>query len=441
MSKLRIVIVGAGPTGLYAAVALARRGHGVVVVDRDRGPAPDGRWDRIGVMQFDSPHVFRPQVLEALADEMSETLDALVTAGAKIVPVPDQPELGAVMRCRRVTFERVLRAAANLEPGVKLIHGHADHVIDEHGRAAGLLVDGCRFEANLVLDATGRSGRLSPGRRAKAQRADCGITYTSRLHRLRPGAGPGPLSMPTAAAELHHGYQVMAIPHDNDVFSTLIIRASNDRALARLHDVDAYDAAVTAIPLLAKWTEPARGYPISGVISSGRLRNEYRGQLDDHGAVALPGLLFVGDAVCTTNPTAGRGIATSLMQVQKLLALLDQDASDVSSIVSTFDVWCEEAVKPWFEDHVERDAGLTARWAGAAIDLGRRLPSDLIVAAAGADPSLMDVVRPYVAMRRLPASLDDIEPQARKIFSDGWRPPVSVGPTHDELAALLARRG
>jgi 2-polyprenyl-6-methoxyphenol hydroxylase-like FAD-dependent oxidoreductase len=35
---MRTVIVGAGPTGLYTAIALARRGHDVVVIDRDRGP-------------------------------------------------------------------------------------------------------------------------------------------------------------------------------------------------------------------------------------------------------------------------------------------------------------------------------------------------------------------------------------------------------------------
>ena len=34
---MRAVIVGAGPTGLYTAIALARRGHEVAVIDRDPG--------------------------------------------------------------------------------------------------------------------------------------------------------------------------------------------------------------------------------------------------------------------------------------------------------------------------------------------------------------------------------------------------------------------
>jgi len=49
---MRTVIVGAGPTGLFTGIALARRGHDVVVVDRDAGPPPKGSWRRRGVMQF-----------------------------------------------------------------------------------------------------------------------------------------------------------------------------------------------------------------------------------------------------------------------------------------------------------------------------------------------------------------------------------------------------
>ena len=43
---MRTVIVGAGPAGLYTAVALARRGHEAVVIDRDSGPDGGQRWDR-----------------------------------------------------------------------------------------------------------------------------------------------------------------------------------------------------------------------------------------------------------------------------------------------------------------------------------------------------------------------------------------------------------
>ena len=78
------------------------------------------------------------------------------------------------------------------------------------------------------------------------------------------------------------------------------------------------------------------------------------------------------------------------------------------------------------------------RWSGEDVDLSRRLPSDLIVAAADADPQLHEIVDPYSRMDALPASLAPAEPRARAIFADGWRPAVPDGPTRDELAELCS---
>ena len=49
---VKTAIVGAGPTGLFLGLALARRGHAVTIVDRDPGPTSATEWDRKGVMQF-----------------------------------------------------------------------------------------------------------------------------------------------------------------------------------------------------------------------------------------------------------------------------------------------------------------------------------------------------------------------------------------------------
>ena len=83
---MRTIVVGAGPTGLFTAIALARRGREVVVVDRDPGPPGglDAVWQRKGVMQFHHAHTFRGQVVEALRAEMPDVLDDLVNAGATI---------------------------------------------------------------------------------------------------------------------------------------------------------------------------------------------------------------------------------------------------------------------------------------------------------------------------------------------------------------------
>ena len=79
---MRIVVVGGGPVGTICAMALARRGNAVIVVDRDPGPPVIGRWGRRGVMQFLLPHFFRPIVRQVLNDTLPDVWDALIAAGA-----------------------------------------------------------------------------------------------------------------------------------------------------------------------------------------------------------------------------------------------------------------------------------------------------------------------------------------------------------------------
>lgn len=439
---MRVAVVGAGPVGLFTALALARRGHTVPVVDRDPGPEPGGGWPRAGVMQFHHAHVFRAHVVEALAAELPDVLDALLAAGAELARMPgppDAPERVAGLLCRRMVFERVLRAAAAAEPGVVLVRGHAEEVLRERGRAVGLRVDGQRLDADVVVDASGRAGRLSRGLRGPALGGDCGVAYVSRQYRLRPGAEFPTMAFPLLEAAFYPGYAAIAFPHDDRVLSVVVQRGSDDRELTALREQAAFDAVAAAVPLLAAWTDPARAEPLTPVLPGARLLNSWCGQLDAAGAVPLPGLLFLGDAVCTTNPAAGRGVATGLMQARRLVALLDEDGADPESCSRAFDAWCTARIKPWFDDHVDCDAGLAARWAGADVDLTRRLPSDLIGAAAQVDPSLMAVVGPYQGMQALPDTLDAVEPRAREVYATGWRPPVPAGPTRDELAELVTR--
>lgn len=235
------------------------------------------------------------------------------------------------------------------------------------------------------------------------------------------------------------GYLVIVFPHDNRTFSTLIARASSDRDLTGLRMSTAFEAATRAIPPMAIWTDPQRSHPITDVLPGGHLHNGYRGQLDDAGRIPLPGLIALGDAVCTTNPALGRGVATSLMQARQLLDLLAVHGHDFVSCSLAFDDWCRDNIKPWFADHVYSDAHLQRRWAGEDVDLTRRLPSDLITAAADTHPELLPVVGPYLAMQVLPSSLDDIEPRVREIFASGWRPATPDGPSRDDLAELVTR--
>src|SRR5207248_630330 len=153
-----------------------------------------------------------------------------------------------------------------------------------------------------------------------------------------------------------------------------------------------------AIPHMAKWTEPGRFEPITDVLPGGGLSNTYRGQAQDVG-----GLYFVGDSLCTTNPAAGRGVSLGLLQAERLLALIADDATDAAA---AFDAWCAEQIKPWFRDHVHWDETLLRRWRGEDIGIDAKIPSDVICAAAEVDPTLLSVVMPYTAMMAKPDVLD-----------------------------------
>src|SRR5438093_855660 len=74
--------------------------------------------------------------------------------------------------------------------------GHDDEVCVEGGRATGLRVDGARVDFDLVIDASGRNGRIARPYRAPAQGGDCGIAYVSRQYELLPGAEEGPYNSP-----------------------------------------------------------------------------------------------------------------------------------------------------------------------------------------------------------------------------------------------------
>jgi len=435
---VRTVIVGAGPTGLFTAIALARRGHHVCVVDRDAGPpAADAPWRRRGVMQFHHAHTFRRQVVDALQAEMPDVLDDLTAAGATVATLPDNRPVALL--CRRILFEQVLRRAAEAQQGVALVTGHVDTLVQERGRAAGVTVDGRTVDGDVIIDASGRASRFTGDVRPAAQGGDCGAVYVTRQYRLRGGAAPGPVNSPIGLSFGFSGYLAIAFVHDGGHFSITFTHDGSDIQLRRLRHDEVFDNAVRAIPRLAEWIEPARAQPISAALPGGRLYNTYRGQLDEAGRPVLPGFVAVGDAVCTTTPLAGRGVGLALMQARELVRTLDQNRADIGCATIEFDRWCEDHIRPWFDDHRDVDADRMRRWAGGDVDLHRRLPSDLIVAAAEVDPSLRDIVGPYASMDALPASLAPAEPRARALFAKGWRPSFPAGPTRDELSAVVSR--
>jgi 2-polyprenyl-6-methoxyphenol hydroxylase-like FAD-dependent oxidoreductase len=440
---MRAIIVGAGPTGLFTAIALARGGHHVLLVDRDPGPPANGTWERKAVMQFHHAHTLRGPVVDALRAEMPDVLDQLIAAGAVVADAPDGRP--AALLCRRATFDAVLRRSAIGEPRIDVRTGHVDGLIRQRGRVLGVTLRDHTLSGDVVIDASGRASRFTSDFRPPAEASDCGAVYVDRQYRFHadsPGTPDVPVNSPIGLSLSFAGYFAIGFLHDDRTFSITFAHDGTDRRLRHLRHADVFEAAVRAIPGLSEWTDACRALPIAPVRPGGKLVNGYRGQLDAAGSPITPGMVSVGDAVCTTTPLAGRGVTLALAQARALIRALDDHSTDTDSATVQFDQWCTENVRPWFDDHVHNDADRLRRWAGGDVDLTRRLPSDLVTAAANAsaDDTLRTAVGPYARMDALPAILDAVESRAREIYATGWRPDVPTGPTHAELADLCAAR-
>ena len=432
---MRILVIGAGPAGLTLGATLARRGHDVVSVDPDPGPTADGTWHRTGVMQFAHAHGFRPQVRDLLLAHWPEAYERWVELGAEphAYTPPGAHDETVVVRSRRITYERALRAAARSVSRLRVELGRAESLVADSGRVTGAVVDGAPVDADLVVDASGRVSRLR-GSGTDDLGGDCGMAYLHRSYRLHDGAEPGPMTNPIVWAGVFDGYQVLLFPHERGHFSVVVVRPDADLALRPLRHRETFEAACRAIPGLSDWTAPDRSAPVGDVLVGGKLRNVYRRQRRTSGLVAI------GDAVATTTPTAGRGVAMCSMQIGALLDLVDGGV-ELAAIAEPFDEWCDANMRPWVEDHIAKDDEAVDRWQGADLDLSKPLTSNAIFDAAQHEPRILEHVGGFAAMTALPDSLAPAEPLARAVYESGWRAPCSPGPSRDELVALIESVG
>lgn len=429
MNTEQVVVVGAGPAGTTTALMLARQGRRVVLVDRDPGPADDGSWERRGVMQFAQPHAFRTPFHDVLADRLPDVLERVMAEGAEPMTLgPEGPTLG--LRCRRPVVDRVLREAAHDEPGVRGMTGHADRLLVAGRRVHGVVVDGAEVPADLVVVATGRSGRLGDGVLPARESSPCGLSYASRLHQLLPGREPPLINSPPGYAVLQDGYLLIVFLHDAGTFTVLLVRADDDAELAALRETPVWDRAMRLLPGAAAWTDPDVSHPISRVRPGAGLTNSYR-----HQATDLDGLLLVGDAVLTTNPAGGRGASHALASAAALVDVVT--CTPRATWARTLDDWGERHLRPWVVDAVRSDAALLRRWAGLPPDLSGRLPADMVLAPLDSDPELAPLAGAYNRLAVGPDVFAAYEDRARQAWRSGWRPAPAEGPTRDQLVAAL----
>ena len=132
-----IIVIGAGPAGLAAALWLARSGAAVTIIERDpEGPpttsdeALDG-WNRPGVPQWGNGHAFHGLGRRILRERAGDVLTSLASVGVgerrfnyHLTEHRRGDEDLVALQSRRPVFEWVLRRTVEAEPTIHVLTGH-----------------------------------------------------------------------------------------------------------------------------------------------------------------------------------------------------------------------------------------------------------------------------------------------------------------------------
>jgi len=385
---MHVVVVGAGVSGLAAALALARAGSTVTLLERDDTPLPATaheafEWDRSGAPQVRHSHGFLARLRNLLRDRYPDVLAALIAEGATEIRFTDKLPDTLTDRshhdgdddlvglaCRRSTFEWVLRRCVTAEPTVELRHGFGvDELLFADAPPTGTpTVVGVRgswadgraedLGADVVVAAGGRRAAVPDWLRAGGAGLeevveDTGIVYFSRFFQVRPDA-EAPLTAGPTLGDL--GWLKFAqFPGDNGTFSITLAIPTGDRDLrARLTDPDTFDRAAGALDVVAPWVDPQVVEPITGVHLMAGLINRRRDFLVDDAPVVL-GFHAVGDAHTCTNPLYGRGCSLGMVQAELLAAAVADHPDDPVARSVAYEASSRREILPWYDASVRQD--------------------------------------------------------------------------------------
>ena len=382
---MRIVIIGGGAAGLLASLLLARVGHEVAVLERDRlRPAPDVESAAAAAFRPAAPQVVQPHMVmarcrELLRQHLPDVYGDLLDAGVAEAPLREQmpaslPDRAAwpgderltSLLTRRSTVDWVLQRAAAAQPGVSLRAGvRVTGLLAGPGRpprVTGVRTSRGSFPADLVVDA---AGRRSPADRWLAgigacppatRRAECGLAYFSRHYRLRSAAGLPGLPGTRLVAGLNE-FTVGKWGGDNGTVQLALAPLAADPRFRAVRNPDVFTAVLRAVPAFAAWLDVLD--PVTGVYPMAGLHNTLR-RLVVNGNPVVTGLHAIGDSVCTTNPTLARGLALALSGAVDLRDVIGRHAGDPAAQALALDALVTEHVAPYYEDQTAIDGARLA---------------------------------------------------------------------------------
>jgi 2-polyprenyl-6-methoxyphenol hydroxylase-like FAD-dependent oxidoreductase len=234
-----------------------------------------------------------------------------------------------LLMTRRSTLDWILRRALAEENRIQVRYGtRATGLNSEAGQVphvTGVRTDQGDVSADLVIDASGYRSRIDGWladigtRQPKVQRAECGIAYFSRHYRVRHQArAPGP---PTTRMLLALDEFTVGIwGCDTGTMQIAIGPLAVNQRFKSVRDPEIFNSVLRTVPAFSAWLDVLD--PVSDVFTMGSVLNTLRRLVVD-GLPVATGLHAVGDSVCTTNPTLGRGLPLALCGAIHLRDLIE----------------------------------------------------------------------------------------------------------------------